>query len=131
MIVRKENLGFLVRTTSINAFRYDKLLNETTYLQRRTLIEEISSKFKKEETVEQFYSSLFNPIANNANVAPNSFVNVSFPQVVSETSSIPVVSPSSRASHNPNWTSSNLNKVPTSRIGSTNLPSSRSPPNLL
>jgi len=78
MLVRKENLGHLVRATAMNDHKLIQSVkdNQWPYAVRRGVISEIATKYRKEEPIEQFYSSLFTPIPTSANLAPPSFTAV-------------------------------------------------------
>lgn len=67
-VVSKNILGVVVRETAIQAYRAVRAATEGPFSQiltRKKFIEDIIAKYKKETTLEQFYSAIFTAVGQN------------------------------------------------------------------
>ena len=63
VVVSKAVLGYLVRETSITAYRRENSEIDSPFLQRSAQIENLYQQFKKTTSLEQFYTSLFTSLS--------------------------------------------------------------------
>ena len=102
-VVSKAVLGYLVRETSITAYRRENSDVDSPFLQRSAHIDTLYQQFKKITSLEQFYTSIFTSLSvDQIGPTPQQIVPFTSPNIVNSPPS-----PSSVPSNATNGSSNN------------------------